>query len=109
MDRKGTIDEVSKALIDDVITIPGRWCGKTLEVTCLLGEGIRHRGGQSLLEAILWNVRTWSIDVNGEVQVGTPRRARVRKRCTGAESPVVAKKSPIKGWSEGVLQWSQKQ
>ena len=29
----------------------------------------------------------------------------VRKRCTGAESPVVARKSPRKGWSEGVMLW----
>ena len=34
-------------------------------------------------------------------------RATIGKRCEGAERPVVAKKSPRKGWSQGaVFMWA---
>ena len=58
-----------------------------------------------MLEAVVRNVGTWSTDVNGEVQVARTMRARVRKRCTGADPLVVAMKSGnadgAKGWNCG--------
>jgi hypothetical protein len=43
---------------------------------------------------------------NGKATNGRTIRAKVRKRRSGAEQPVVVEKSPTKGWSEGVELWS---
>jgi hypothetical protein len=60
-----------------------------------------------LSEAIERNVGTWDSDANGEATNGRTMRARVRKWSPGAEQPVLVKKSPTKGWSEGVVLWSR--
>ena len=57
-------------------------------------------------EAVERNVGTWDSDANGEATSGRTMRARVRKRCPGAEQLVVARKSRKTGWSEGVALWS---
>src|SRR5437016_11093874 len=70
-------------------------------------SGIRYKGGLSLHKRRLsgtWG--TWDYDANGKATNGRTIRAKVRKRSPGVEQPVVAKKSPTKGWSEGVELWS---
>ena len=52
-------------------------------------DGIRHEGGVTLSQALAWNVGTCRPDAKGEVQVGSPTRARVLMRGTGAEQSVV--------------------
>ncbi len=40
-------------------------------VDCLSGG--RHEGGVSPLQALVWNVGTYRLDVKGEIQVEDPR------------------------------------
>ena len=35
--------------------------------------GDRHEGGVSPVQALVWNVGTWRLDVKGEIQVEDPR------------------------------------
>ena len=46
--------------------------------------GIRHKGGASLIQALVWNVGTGRPDDKGEARSGSPMRARVPMRGTGA-------------------------
>jgi len=46
----------------------------------------------NLIQALAWNVGTCRSDVKGEASSGGPTRARVPKRSTGAEQPVVGEK-----------------
>ena len=55
--------------------------------------GIRHKGGASLIQALVWSVGTGRPDDKGEARSGSPMRARVPMRGTGAEQPVVAMRS----------------
>ena len=55
--------------------------------------GIRHKGGASLIQGLVWNVGTGRPDDKGEARSGSPMRARVPMRGTGAEQPVVAMRS----------------
>jgi len=74
-----------------------------LEASCTPGQvqrepayclgGIRHKGGASLIQALVWNVGTGRPDDKEEARSGSPMRARVLMRGTGAEQPVVAMKS----------------
>ena len=36
-------------------------------------DGVRHKGGETLAQAIVWNVGTCRLDVKGEIQVEDPR------------------------------------
>jgi hypothetical protein len=92
-ERKRTTDEVSKhpkktSKLGAYLT-PGQAQG---EPAYCLG-GVRHRGGVTLVQALGWNVGTCRPDVKGETQVERPTRVRVPRRGTGAEQPVVARKS----------------
>ena len=68
---------------------PGQTQGEP--VYCL--GGVRHKGGVNLIQALVRNVGTCRPDVKGETQVERPTRVRVPKRGTGAEQPVLARKS----------------
>jgi len=88
---------------DDVKTAGSRYCGISSDRAC--GWAERHpvqRWPELAQEAVERNVGTWDYDANGKATNGRTIRAKVRKRSPGAEQPVVAKKSPTKGWSEGV-------
>ena len=36
--------------------------------------GVRHKGGVTLIQALVWNVGTCRLDVKGETQVGGPHK-----------------------------------
>jgi hypothetical protein len=56
-------------------------------------DGVRHKDGVTLTQALVWNVGTCRSDGKGETQVEETTRARVPIRSTGVDRPVVAKKS----------------
>ncbi|MBP2449437.1 hypothetical protein JOH51_006945 [Rhizobium leguminosarum] len=56
-------------------------------------DGIRHEGGVTLGQALVWNVETCRPDAKGEIQVGGPYEVRVPMRGTGTEQPVVVMKA----------------
>jgi hypothetical protein len=92
---------------DDVKTVGSRYCGISSDRACRWAE--RHpvqRWPELAQEAVERNVGTWDCDANGKATNGRTIRAKVRKHSPGAEQPVVAEKSPTKGWSEGVELWS---
>ncbi len=64
--------------------------------------GIRHKGGASLILALVWNVGTGRPDDKGEARSGSPMRARVPMRGTGAEQPVVAMRSCNREGAKGL-------
>ena len=53
---------------------------------------IRHVGGAKLDQALVWNVRTCRPDAKGDVRAAETARARVPRRGTGAERPVVGRR-----------------
>jgi hypothetical protein len=55
-------------------------------------SGIRHIGGAKPDQALVWNVRTCCSDAKGDVRAAETARARVPRRGTGAERPVVGRK-----------------
>jgi len=55
-------------------------------------SGIRHIGGAKPDQALVRNVRTCRSDVKGEVRSAETARARVPRRGTGAERPVVGRR-----------------
>ncbi len=79
---------------------PGRRTGPGVvegaPVYCL--DGVRHKGGVSPVQALVWNVRTCRLDmpadfgwlVAGELQAAGTVRGRVPVRGTGADRLVVA-------------------
>ena len=92
-ERKRTTDEVSKTkgwrrnwrltLIQD----------KSRRETVYCLDGVRHRSGVNLMQALVWNVGTCRSDGKGETQIGGPTRVRVPMRSTGADQLVVVLKS----------------
>jgi hypothetical protein len=86
--------------MDDVKTAGSRYCGISSDRAC--GWAERHpvqRWPELAQEAVERNVGTWDCDANGKATNGRTIRAKVRKRSPGAEQPVIARKSPTKGWS----------
>jgi hypothetical protein len=53
----------------EAYTTPGKVQGKP--VYCL--DGIRHKGGVNLSQALVWNVGTCRSDDKGEIQVEDPQ------------------------------------
>ena len=53
-------------------------------------DGNRHKEGMTLIQALLWNLRTCRSDAKGESQAEVPWSERVPMRNTGAESLVRA-------------------
>ena len=91
-ERKRTIDEVSKTEVTSkrvASRTPGLVQGKP--AYCL--SGVRHKDGVTLIQALVWNVGTCRSDDKGETQVEEPTRVRVPMRGTGADQPVLVKKS----------------
>jgi hypothetical protein len=91
-ERKRTIDEVSKIEMTSkraASRTPGLVQGKP--AYCL--SGVRHKDGVTLIQALVWNVGTCRSDDKGETQVEDPTRVRVPMRGTGADRPVLVKKS----------------
>ena len=64
-ERKRTIDEVSKL---EANLTPGQV--QSGPAHCL--DGIRHKGGVNLIQALVWNVATCDPDVKGETQGEDP-------------------------------------
>jgi len=58
---------------DDVKTGGCCYSGISSGETCLLpGRGVRHKGGATLNQALVWNVGTCRSDDKGEIQVEDP-------------------------------------
>jgi hypothetical protein len=51
--------------------------------------GIRRRGGMSIVQAVVWNVRTFVLNVKGNGTSGDPIRPNVPKWDQGADVLVV--------------------
>jgi len=86
----GLINEVRDASIEyhsKGIKVPS-----TLDAN-VIREGVRHRGGANLIQALVWNVGTCRSDGKGETQSGRPTRVRVPMRGTGADQLAVVLKS----------------
>ena len=66
---------------------------------CLSGD--RHRGGVSPAQALVRNVGTSSLDVQGSPPSGRPVRGRVPMRGGGADRPVVVMKPGNAGGAKG--------
>ena len=56
-------------------------------------SGVRYEGGVILSQAFVRNVGTCRLDAKGEAVSGSPTKASVPMRGTGAEQPVVAMRS----------------
>ena len=92
-----------------VTSEPGRKAGLGLvegvPVYCL--DGVRHEGGVSPVQALVWNVRTCRLDmpagwlVTGEPQAAGTVRGRVPVRGTGADRLVVVVKPGNAGGAKG--------
>ena len=90
-ERKRTIDEVSKTEMTSkrvASRTPGSVQGKP--AYCL--NGVRHKDGVTLTQALVWNVGTCRSDGKGETRVEEPTRVRVPMRSTGTDQLVVALK-----------------
>jgi hypothetical protein len=49
--------------------------GKSEEKTAYCPDGVRHKGGVNMVQALAWNVGSLSPDdVKGETQVGGPHK-----------------------------------
>jgi hypothetical protein len=91
-ERKRTIDEVSKTEMTSkrvASRTPGSVQGKP--AYCL--NGVRHKDGVTLTQALVRNVGTCRSDGKGETQVEEPTRVRVPMRSTGADQLVLVLKS----------------
>jgi len=91
-ERKRTIDEVSKTEMTSkrvASRTPGSVQGKP--AYCL--NGVRHKDGVTLTQALVWNVGTCRSDGKGETRVEEPTRVRVPMRSTGADQLVLVLKS----------------
>ncbi len=66
--------------------------GEVWEIPVYCPDGVRHEGGVTLLQALVWNVGTCRPDVKGSHPSGSTMRIRVPMRGTGAELRVVAMK-----------------
>ena len=64
--------------------------------------GDRHKGGVISVQALAGNVGTWSHDAKGKVTRGRPPRAKVPKRGTGSDQPIVAWKPGNAGGAKGL-------
>src|ERR1700691_1568306 len=87
---------------DDVETAGSRYCGNSLDETCL-----RARWHPALRwpESVGWRLSgTWEpwLRWKRRSSSGSTTRARVRMRSRGAEQPVVAKKSPKRDGAKGL-------
>jgi len=49
--------------------------------------GVRHEGGVTLAQALVWNVGTCRPDVKGEAQVAAPREPEYRGGAQGRSRP----------------------
>jgi hypothetical protein len=107
-DRKGTTAEVSKLI--------RRWpkpqlvttAGSVPTIPAYGRSGIRHERWPEL--AMRRSNGTWEPEIPMQTekpQVEEPRGRKYGCGISGAEQSVVAKKSPIKGWSKGTVERSQ--
>ena len=71
-ERKRTIDEVSKS--GDVVKTgdSSRSSGEAWRRPAYCPGGVRHKGGATLNQALVWNVGTCRSDDKGEIQVEAP-------------------------------------
>jgi hypothetical protein len=104
-DRKRTAREplmTCRKRRDDVETAGSRYCGNSLDETCL------RAGWHPALrwpESVGWRLSgTWEpwLRWQRRSSSGSPTRARVRMRSRGAEQPVVAVKSPKRDGAKGL-------
>ena len=88
-----------------------RTLGQVRRKTAYCSVGVRHGGGVNLIQALVWNVGTCRLDAKGKPQAGSHVRGKVQMRGTGAEQPVVARKSVkadgAKGLRHSVLKVGQ--
>src|SRR4030095_10447141 len=68
-------------------------------VYCLSGD--RHKSGASSAQALMWNVGTSSLDVQGSPPSGRPARSRVPMRGGGTDRLVVVVKPGNAGGAKG--------
>jgi hypothetical protein len=74
---------------------------KAREQPAYCPSGDRHKGGVSLAQALVRNVGTSGLDVQGRTPSGGPARSRVPMRGGGADRPVVAMKPGNAGGVKG--------
>ena len=74
---------------------------KAREKPAYCPSGDRHKGGVSSAQALVWNVGTSSLDVEGSPPSGRPVRGRVPMRGGGADRPVVVMKPGNAGGAKG--------
>jgi hypothetical protein len=74
---------------------------KAREKPAYCPSGDRHRGGVSSVQALMRNVGTSSLDVQGRTPSGRPARGRVPMRGGGADRPVVVMKPGNAGGAKG--------
>ncbi len=69
MNHRKRVESVGTVSKPGRVVSPGRVQGEP--VACL--GGIRHKGGVTLDQALVWNVGTCRLDVKGEIQGEVPR------------------------------------
>ena len=50
-------------------------------------DGLRHKDGVNLIQALMWNVGTCRSDVKGAAQVEAPQEPEYRSRAQGRSDP----------------------
>ena len=50
-------------------------------------DGLRHKDGVNLIQALMWNVGTCRSDVKGEAQVEAPQEPEYQSRAQGRSDP----------------------
>ncbi len=50
-------------------------------------DGLRHKDGVNLIQALMWNVGTCRSDVKGEAQVEAPQEPEYQSRAQGRSIP----------------------
>ncbi|MBV4435695.1 hypothetical protein [Clostridium tyrobutyricum] len=78
--------------------------GMSLKETYLLINGSRNKDGMNIIQAFIWNWRTYDFDVKGKITSKDFVRMKVLMQNIGAEQLVVVKKLLQWKWSkEAVL------